>query len=271
MVLDGPITGQDGLNLQVTNVADNTLNGLWVVTQPNPSDPSTFTFVCGGPDATSSGGYVTTTYADYKDKIYVEFCNGLNTQTFQGLRSSGTNWGPTDLCLGRSLAYVRMGYDSSVFPSGIPDISFVIDGKADILDPRTGTRGYTSNAALCIADFLMIPSTKGGFGLTIGTDIPTAQLISAANICDETVALAGGGTEARYACNTYVQLSQGQPADGRCLPWGNAAQPTPTAHTKEPPGSSGPETAPACSCGHASQNSPAMPVSAESAPSASCL
>ena len=49
------------------------------------------------------------------------------------------------------------------------------------------------------------------------------------------------------------------------------SQPKPTAQTTEPPGSSGPETAPACSCDHASQNSPAMPVSAENAPFASYL
>jgi hypothetical protein len=210
MVLDNPIAGADGLNLQVTGVADNTFNGLWVVTQPNPADNTTFTYVCGGADTTTSGGYVKTTYADYRDKLYLEFLNGHHTQTFQGLLASGTNWGATDLCLGRTLAYIRMGYDSSVFPSGIPDVSFIIDGKDDILDPRTGTRGFTRNAALCVADYLSIPPSKGGFGLAIDADIPTAQLIAAANTCDELVTLAGGGTQARYSCDTYVQLTQGR-------------------------------------------------------------
>jgi hypothetical protein len=123
------------------------------------------------------------------------------------LLNAGTNWDSSDLCLGRTLVYVQMGFDSGVFPSSIPNVSFVIDGKNDILDPRTGNRGFTKNAALCIADFLSLPSTLGGFGLVIGTDIPTAQLIAAANICDETVPLAGGGTIPRYTCNTYVQLN----------------------------------------------------------------
>jgi len=100
-----------------------------------------------------------------------------------------------------------MGYDDGVFPSSIPNVSFVIQGKNDILDPRTGTRGFTNNAALCIADYLSLPVTKGGFGLNIGTDIPTAQLIAAANICDESVALAGGGTVKRYTCDTFFQLN----------------------------------------------------------------
>jgi len=105
-----------------------------------------------------------------------------------------------------------MGYDEEVFPSSIPNLSFVVYGKNDILDPRTGRRGYTNNAALCIADFMSLPATQGGFSLTIGTDIPTDQLIAAANICDESVPLAAGGTTRRYTCDTYLVLNQGRGA-----------------------------------------------------------
>jgi Putative phage tail protein len=208
MVLASPMpAGTDGTTLQVRSVADGSFNGTWTVTQPNPSDFTTFTYVCGGPDASSTGGSANTTYSDYKDKIYVEFLNGNHTATFPGLLASGTTWGPSDLCLGRTLVYIRMGYDDGVFPSSIPNVSFIIDGKNDILDPRTGLRGFTNNAVLCIADFMSLPPSKGGFGLTIGTDIPAAQLIAAANICDETVALAAGGTVKRYTCDTFVQLN----------------------------------------------------------------
>ncbi len=199
--------GTDGSTLQIRSVADGTFNGTWTVTQPNPSDFTTFTYVCGGPDTSSSGGNARTTYADYKDKIHVEMLDGNHTATFPGLLASGTTWGPSDLCLGRTLVYVRMGFDDAVFPSSIPNVSFVIDGKSDILDPRTGLRGFTSNAALCIADFMSLLPQKGGFGLALGTDIPSAQLIAAANICDELVPLAAGGTVKRYTCNTFVQLN----------------------------------------------------------------
>jgi Putative phage tail protein len=199
--------GTDGNTLQVRSVHDGTFNGTWTVTQPNPGDFTTWTYVCGGPDTTSSGGSARTTFSDYKDKIYVELLNGNHTTTFPGLLASGTSWSASDLCLGRTLAYVRMGYDDAVFPSSIPNVSFVIDGKNDILDPRTGTRGFTNNAALCIADYMSLPTKRGGFGLAIGTDIPNAPLISAANICDETVALAGGGSVKRYTCNTVVSLN----------------------------------------------------------------
>ena len=207
MVLSGGISGQDGQTLQIRSVADNTYNGTWTVTQPNPLDDTTFTFVCGGPNGTSSGGSARTTLPDYKDKIRVSFLNGNHTSTFSTLLAAGTTWSASDLCLGRTLCYLQMGYDSSIFPSSIPNVSFIIEGKNDILDPRTGTRGFSNNPALCIADYLSMPAIKGGFGLTIGTDIPTAQLIAAANICDESVALAGGGTTKRYTCDTYAMLN----------------------------------------------------------------
>lgn len=212
MVLSSSIPYADGTNLQVRSVYDNTFNGTWIVTQPNPSDNTRFTFVCGGPDRSSSGGNARTTYADYKDKIHVEFLTGNYTSTFPTLLSAGTSWGATDLCLGRTLAYVQMGYDSGVFPSSIPNVSFVIKGKSDILDPRTGRRGFTNNAALCIADYMSLPPIQGGFGLNIGTDIPTAQLIAAANVCDEAVPLAGGGTIPRYNRSAgYIAVAAQQP------------------------------------------------------------
>lgn len=70
---------------------------------------------------------------------------------------------------------------------------------------RSSTAGYTENAALCIADFLADPVY--GFGAAYGTDIPLPQLIAAANICDEQVALAQGGAEPRYALNGSFQLN----------------------------------------------------------------
>src|SRR5215472_3198265 len=205
--LSADVPGQDGNSIQITYANDNTFNGVWIVTQPNKTDPRTYTFICGGVPTTTSGGQFSTLYSNYKDKIHIELLDGTHAATFPGLLASNTSWKASDKGLGRTLAYVRMGYDDSVFPSSIPNVSFVIRGKKDILDPRTGTRIYTNNAALCIADYLAMPATKGGFGLTIGTDIPTAQLSAAANICDELVPLAAGGTVKRYTCNTFFQLN----------------------------------------------------------------
>ena len=100
-----------------------------------------------------------------------------------------------------------------IFANGIPQISFIVSGKKDIYDPRSGTYGYTTNAALCIADYLSNSGTSqndSGFGykLQYGTDIPITPLIAAANHCDDTVDLAAGGTEKRYTINGNFQLTQ---------------------------------------------------------------
>lgn len=208
--LETGINGLDGTSISIQGAPDNTLNGIWIVSQPSPVDNTLLTFVSGGTPGTVTGGTLWTLFSDYQDKIYVEFLNGNHTSTFKGLLASGTSWSASDLCLGHTLVYVRMGWDAGVFPSSIPNVSFVIQGKNEILDPRTGMRGYTNNAALCIADFMSLPPMRGGFGMQIGTDIPAEGLIAAANICDEPVDLAAGGTIPRYECDTFFQLNAGR-------------------------------------------------------------
>lgn len=102
--------------------------------------------------------------------------------------------------------YLKLVTNNEKFPNGLPNISAQVWGKNDILDPRTGTRGYTTNAALCLADYC----TLDPFGLAaeIGDGIDEDALIEAANICDEDVMLASGLTERRYTCNGVVSLDQ---------------------------------------------------------------
>src|SRR5207244_11446817 len=65
--------------------------------------------------------------------------------------------------------------------------------------------GYTENPALIIAEYLAHPVF--GFKATYGTEIPLNKLIAAADICDELVPLASGGTEPRYLCNGGFPLT----------------------------------------------------------------
>jgi hypothetical protein len=88
-----------------------------------------------------------------------------------------------------------------MFP-GEPEIRFTIRGKNDIYDPRTGTTGYSNNWALCVADVI----TDAAFGLGDTSGVNQAQLIAAANVCDEQVALAAG-TESRYTLNWHYDTS----------------------------------------------------------------
>lgn len=63
--------------------------------------------------------------------------------------------------------------------------------------------GYSTNWALIVADVITDPT----WGL--GDVVNQAQLIAAANVCDEQVELAAGGTESRYACHWHYDTGTG--------------------------------------------------------------
>ena len=101
---------------------------------------------------------------------------------------------------GIAYLYVRYDYDQETFANGLPLITAVVTGKP-VYDPRTGLTSSSSNAALCIRDY--ISST---FGLN-DSSIDDVQLQVAANISDEDVALSVGGTEKRYEINGVFNAS----------------------------------------------------------------
>lgn len=143
-------------------------------------------------------------------KVRLDKRLGTDDQTaFADLRSEASGyWSGDHRLAGCAAIYLRLSYDAEVFPGGIPNITVDLEGKNDILDPRSGTRGYSENAALCLADYMAHPVYGIGAAVGAGDGIETASLIEAANICDEAVSLAAGGTEPRYACNGVVTLSE---------------------------------------------------------------
>lgn len=102
---------------------------------------------------------------------------------------------------GQGLAWmwVRLEWDSQVFGQiGFPNISALVQGFL-VRDPRTNTTAWSENAALCSADFAL--DQQLGLRST-SAQVPDAELIAQANICDELVIInAGGGVESRYTCN----------------------------------------------------------------------
>lgn len=143
-------------------------------------------------------------------KVTVDKRLGRSDQSaFAGLMAAAPElWTPAHRLAGCAALYVKLTYGGDVFPGGIPNITVDLEGKDDIYDPRTGHRGYTENAALCIADYMADPLF--GIGAEIGAEdgIETASLIEAANICDEWAPLIGGGAERRYACNGVISLAE---------------------------------------------------------------
>lgn len=90
-------------------------------------------------------------------------------------------WTSNHRLRGISYLYVRLKFDSDVFPNGIPEIQATIKGKK-VYDPRTQTTGWSDNPALCIRDYLV-----SEYGLDEASSfIDDDTVIAAANRCDET-------------------------------------------------------------------------------------
>lgn len=222
---------EPGVDLQIRNITgDRTLNGKYTIAQivsrtTSGAGTLVFTYICGGLNSiVDLEGQVKTLWPNYGRKIHMEVCDGTHTTTFPGMLTGTPNdgdtsdlinnpdnpWNATCLNLGRTSIFLRLHYDQTVWANGFPTPSFLIRGKYDIYDPRLGAYGapgttaYTTNAALCTADYLS--NNTWGFKADYVSEIPSAPLISAANACDEAVTLAAGGTEPRYTCNGNFQL-----------------------------------------------------------------
>lgn len=144
----------------------------------------------------------------FKGVVHVSANRGTDDQEADAyLRANiPTRWNANDRLRGIANICGRLVWDntsgdgtigSKVWSGGMPNITVVLDGYNKIFDPRTDTTGYTSNSALCIADYLT--NQQWGRKATYADRINDALLIAAANICDEDIALSGGGTEKRYS------------------------------------------------------------------------
>ena len=113
-------------------------------------------------------------------------------------------WTSAHRLQGQAYTYLRIIGSQTVFPSGLPNITAQIRGKKDIFDPRIPGSGYSTNAALCVANYLCSPI---GMGCTYASEIHEATLIAEANICDEVINLNPSGTELRYALNAVIDTA----------------------------------------------------------------
>ena len=155
--------------------------------------------------ATFSGDFVTTAgsgsdQVNWDSKIRIKKYDGSQTTADSDLVSE-TSATSSFKGLGIAYLYVRYEYDQDIFPNGLPTVTAVLQGKK-VYDPRTASTGYSSNAALCIRDFL-----TSSYGLT-DSAIDDVSFSAAANECDENVSLDGGGTEKRYSLNGIVQANR---------------------------------------------------------------
>lgn len=91
-----------------------------------------------------------------------------------------------------------------VYPNNLPSLQVVMDGRADVLDPATMTRGFSDNAGR-----LLVTEIMDVYGLTEADDDAIdfeAFAVHAAH-CAEPVAKKAGGTEARYRASGVTVLN----------------------------------------------------------------
>jgi hypothetical protein len=145
------------------------------------------------------------TDARYTGYVRIKKALGTDDQAaFADLVSESNGyWTSAHRLRGRAAIYVRLKFSTDIFPNGIPNITAVVQGKK-LYDTRTATTAYSSNAALVIYDYLT--NARYGLGLS-SSEIDTTSFNTAANICDEDVNLAGGGTENRYEAHGTFDTS----------------------------------------------------------------
>lgn len=101
----------------------------------------------------------------------------------------------------RGIAYWRAEFHSpspedfqKVFPDGYNTAVRAVCRLSRVWDPRSNVTAWSDNAALCILDYLTHPD---GYSRSLDDiDVPSFEVF--ADICDENVGLAGGGSEKRY-------------------------------------------------------------------------
>lgn len=158
-------------------------------------------------------------------RLQVYFKNGAPGQTATSYltTTSAGRWTASDVLTG--VAYVVAVYqkDEKIWSAGRPRFRWVVRG-ARLYDPRkdstvAGGSGahrfndpttfeWSDNAALCRYNFLRGIWSNGQLLVGPGRsalEAPPEQIIAAANICDELVALKAGGTEARYRCAAAIK------------------------------------------------------------------
>lgn len=154
--------------------------------------------------AVTAGG---TVQAPFTNVLTINKMLGSPTSTVDAATQAligNTVWTNTCALKGVAAIHARLEANQDVYSSGIPNISCVVQGKK-IYDPRDSTTAFSENPALIVRDYML---NELGFSTS---EVDDTAIINAANICDELVASAGGGTEKRYTCN-YSFLTSEKPA-----------------------------------------------------------
>jgi hypothetical protein len=160
----------------------------------------------------SNDGKVTSTR--FANAMWVRRYAGTASQTVDWILNNRYPSVFTSNFRGRGVAYVASSFDwgdGKMF-QGPPIMTFVVKGKK-CYDPRLDSSpgadptnasyiAWTDNPALCWADYLM-----ADFGGAVSaSQIDWASVVTAADICDETVPIPSGSSQKRYTFNGRIIL-----------------------------------------------------------------
>lgn len=94
-----------------------------------------------------------------------------------------TQWTADCRLRGVAYLYLIMYKDQDVYPTGVPNITAIVEGQ-DVYDPRSGGQIWSTNIALFCRDFI----TNGLYGFSaLEDEIDEVNIAAQANICDEIV------------------------------------------------------------------------------------
>ena len=157
---------------------------------------------------------------NYAGVAWIRRYVGTTTQTVDFILNQAfpTQWDSNHR--GREIAYIanRYKYDLAKYLNGAkPEITAIVDGKK-CYDPRLDVSpgasptnpayiAFTHNPALCLADYL----TDQNLGCRYpASRINWAKVVTAANICDESVLIPPASpttTQKRYTCNVILDCT----------------------------------------------------------------
>lgn len=162
---------------------------------------------------------------DFDSKLTLTFVSGTEDQAALAALVTNANpagrWTNDHTLSGIAYIVARFQFDEKVFPNGIPQLLFEMEGLR-LYDPRLdstnggsgshrwddpSTWAYSENPAIHLYNYQRGIFLNGervlGMGLP-AADLNTESYVAAANICDESVSLLAGGTEPRYRCGFNV-------------------------------------------------------------------
>ena len=159
-----------------------------------------------GNDSNGIARLVPTSGNQYEGKLRFKVHTGTDAQAADAdLVSEISQWTTNHRLRGISYVYVRLNFDSDVYPNGVPNISFEVEGMK-VFDPRSSATAFSTNPALCIRDYLL--NSDYGLGAD-STEINATNITSVANTCDETVSITNpSGTEKRFTMNGTFKLDK---------------------------------------------------------------